>query len=365
MKKFLALGLMSGTSMDGIDISLVETDGVSLKRMNYNFTHYYSKETNEGLEKMFSSDLLSNYKSLNFDYLNKSITDDHIDAVKLVKKKTSLMPDLLGFHGQTILHLPEKKISIQLGDGNVIANKTNINVVSDFRSKDIQNGGQGAPLAPIYHQAILKQIKSESPSCIINIGGVSNLTYYDDKNLIGFDTGPGNGLIDWYVRKKLNLAYDKNGIIASKGIPKKAIVEEVTKNNFFKLVPPKSIDKLIFKNLLEKLNIFSLSAEDAVATITEITIISIINSLNFLPRIIKSMIIVGGGQHNSFIISELRRRYRGKVFTGNEIGLPADFLEAELMAYLAARHINGLAITFPNTTGVKKPTCTGRLHQPF
>jgi len=271
---------------------------------------------------------------------------------------------LIGFHGQTILHIPERKISIQLGDSNFLANKTNIKVVSDFRSNDLFHGGQGAPLAPIYHMAMLKSMNIKLPSCIINIGGVSNLTYFDGANLIGFDTGPGNGLMDWYMYKKTNLPFDEKGYVSKKGSTNYDIVDKIIKNDFFKKQPPKSIDRFYFKQHLIDLKLFDLSTEDAMSTIAEITIVSILHALKFCPKKINLIIIIGGGQYNEYLLEELQKRTLIKIKNGNSLGIPGDLIEAELIAYLAARHMNSLPITFPQTTGVPEALLGGVLSIP-
>ena len=279
-------------------------------------------------------------------------------------QEISFQPNLIGFHGQTILHIPERKISIQLGDSNFLANKTNIKVVSDFRSNDLFHGGQGAPLAPIYHMAMLKSMNIKLPSCIINIGGVSNLTYFDGANLIGFDTGPGNGLMDWYMYKKTNLPFDEKGYVSKKGSTNYDIVDKIIKNDFFKKQPPKSIDRFYFKQHLIDLKLFDLSTEDAMSTIAEITIVSILHALKFCPKKINLIIIIGGGQYNEYLLEELQKRTLIKIKNGNSLGIPGDLIEAELIAYLAARHMNSLPITFPQTTGVPEALLGGVLSIP-
>jgi anhydro-N-acetylmuramic acid kinase len=363
-KIFQAIGLISGTSMDGIDITLVETDGITLKRLNLGFTHSYSFETKNMLEKAILDPWKLNNNKLNFDTLTKQITEDHLITVELLKKRISLKPNLIGFHGQTILHIPEKKISIQLGDSHLLAKKTNVKVVSDFRSNDLFHGGQGAPLAPIYHMAMLKSMNIKLPSCIINIGGVSNLTYYDGANLIGFDTGPGNGLMDWYMYKKTNLPFDEKGYISKKGSPNYDIVNKIITNVFFRKQPPKSIDRFYFKQQLIDLQLFDLSTEDAMSTIAEITIVSILNALKIFTKNINLVMVIGGGQYNEYLLEELQKRTLIKIKTGNSLGIPGDLIEAELIAYLAARHMNNLPITFPQTTGAPEPLLGGVLSIP-
>jgi len=202
------------------------------------------------------------------------------------------------------------------------------------------------------------------PSCIINIGGVSNLTYFDGANLIGFDTGPGNGLMDWYMYKKTNLPFDEKGYVSKKGSTNYDIVDKIIKNDFFKKQPPKSIDRFYFKQHLIDLKLFDLSTEDAMSTIAEITIVSILHALKFCPKKINLIIIIGGGQYNEYLLEELQKRTLIKIKNGNSLGIPGDLIEAELIAYLAARHMNSLPITFPQTTGVPEALLGGVLSIP-
>ena len=191
---------MTGTSMDGIDISLVKTNGIVLKRLNKNFYYKYSSETKKILDDILKTDININLKKKNI--LDEFITNEHYLALKDLDIVQNC--DLIGFHGQTIYHNPKKKVSIQLGDPRKLAKLLNKDVIFNYRSDDIECGGQGAPLAPIYHKFIVESLKLELPCCILNIGGISNITYWDGKELIGFDTGPGNALMDDYMSNVFN-----------------------------------------------------------------------------------------------------------------------------------------------------------------
>ena len=199
MKEVNAIGLMSGTSMDGIDACILKTNGIEFKRYDANISGKYSKKTKSILQ-VAEEDPINFFK--NKDILNNAkrlVTIDHIKLINRIIDKHPIDIQLIGFHGQTIFHNFEKKTSLQIGEAQLIANQTKINVVSDFRRNDLVQGGQGAPIAPIYHQANIKKMNLILPACFINIGGVSNLTYWDGNNLIGFDTGPGNGLLDKFI----------------------------------------------------------------------------------------------------------------------------------------------------------------------
>ena len=353
------IGMMSGTSMDAINVSFVQSDGVFLKRYDINAIVDYNYKTKILLKEamMNSNNLLKD-----FSFQNKliyCITKDHFKAAKKVICKTKIKPDLIGFHGQTIYHNAKRKISIQLGDSQLLSNLLNINVISNFRDNDINNGGEGAPLAPIYHQYLIKELKLPLPSCFLNIGGVSNITFWDGKRLIGFDTGPGNGLMDIYMQKQFGYDYDKSGKLASQGSVNIKILEYFLNLSYFKKKYPKSIDRKEFQHILEMIYNENLKPCDAMATLAECTFLSILLSIKSLPIIPKNLIIMGGGVHNLYILKKLKKIKNINVFTAKEKNIPGDFIEAELIAFLAARSFFNLPITFPNTTGVKKPLYGG------
>ena len=350
---------MTGTSMDGIDISLVHTNGLELRRLNKNYFYKYSQETKKILLSSLKEDLNFNLKRKK--YLDDFITNEHYLALKDLDIVRSC--DLIGFHGQTIYHNPKKKVSIQLGNPTMLAKLLNKDIVSNYRDIDITLGGQGAPLAPVYHQFIIESLDIELPCCFLNIGGISNLTFWDGKLLIGFDTGPGNALMDDYMSNKFNKNYDKDGKVASKGTPIKEEITEFMKFDFFKKMPPKSLDRenfLIFYNELVNKNY---PVNDIMATLAELTIESIAISLKLLPQKIKNTIITGGGYRNIHLMNRLKDRLKIKIFNEKQLGINFDYVEAELIAYLSARSIYNLPFTFPSTTGVSKPSSGGDLYK--
>jgi anhydro-N-acetylmuramic acid kinase len=352
------IGLMTGTSMDGIDISLVQTNGTSLKRLNENYFHKYSDDKKKFLLSILDEDITFNLKRKR--YLDEFITNEHYLALKdldIIERA-----DIIGFHGQTIYHDPVNKTSIQLGDPIKLAKMFNKNVIFNFRTKDIESGGQGAPLAPIYHQFIIEEFNLMLPSCILNIGGVSNLTYWDGNKLIGFDTGPGNGLMDNYMSVISDKHFDENGTLASKGTPDKKLVKSFLNHDFFKRLPPKSLDKNSFVNFYNELLKKNYSNADFMATLAELTIESIISSLMFLPHKVNSILITGGGYRNVHLMNSLEDRLRLKFLNEKQLGIDFDYIESELIAYLSARSIYKLPITFPSTTGVLQPLSGGNLY---
>ena len=348
---------MTGTSMDGIDISLVKTNGVELKRLNKNYFYKYSDKTKNKLNNILNHTLGFNLKRK--QDLDNFITKEHFLALKdldIIDKC-----DLIGFHGQTIYHNPLKKISIQLGDPKKLATMLNKNVVFNFRSNDIALGGHGAPLAPIYHKLIIEELNLKLPSCIINIGGISNLTYWDGKHLIGFDIGPGNALMDDYSSSIFNKNFDKDGIFASKGIPIKEEVRKFLEQDYFKSLPPKSLDRLSFKDSYNKLIKKRYSVYDTIATFSEFTSESIAASLKILPEKVNNVIITGGGCRNLHLMDNLRKKLKSNILNEKELKLEFNYIEAELIAYLSARSIYQLPFTFPSTTGISKPSSGGEL----
>ena len=353
------LGLMTGTSMDGIDISLVHTNGEHLNRLNKNYFYKYSTKTKKILTSILKKELSFNLKRK--DYLDEFITNEHYFALKNLDILDSC--DLVGFHGQTLYHDPKSKISVQLGNPQKLAQMLNKNVVFGFRSKDLSLGGQGAPLAPIYHKFIMETLDIKLPCCFLNIGGISNLTYWDGEILIGFDTGPGNALMDDFMSSTLNKDYDKDGIVASKGTPIKEEVVKFLKFDFFKKPPPKSLDRQTFLLFYNELINKNYSVNDIMATLAELTVETIAISLDLLPKKVKNIIITGGGYRNTHLMGRLKNKLIMKIFNEKQIGINFDYIESELIAYLSARSIYKLPFTFPSTTGISKPSSGGELYK--
>ena len=364
-KKFSnVIGLMSGTSADGIDTSIVNTDGVSLSSKNQNYIFPYSKNTKEKLRIIMNNiDYIWKNKGFIKD-LELSITYDHINAVNFIKEKYKITPSLIGFHGQTILHEIKNKVSVQLGNGHLLSKKTNCNVVFDFRSKDINNGGQGAPLAPIYHKFILNRLFGKTSSCLINIGGVSNLSYFNKDIILGYDTGPGCGLMDEYMKKNLNKEFDDDGKIASLGKPNNKIINKFLQNPYFFRNPPKSIDKFQFGEILNCKDFLKLNIFDGMSTLCNFTAETIIMALQTLDTFPKTILFSGGGRNNSFLLNLIKKKTSLNIHKVDDYNINGDFVESELMAYLAARFMNQLPSTYPSTTGTQSPTICGRVAKP-
>ncbi len=373
-KSFYSLGLMSGTSMDGVDVSIINSDGNDKFKGILNKYFEYSEDLHKNLvssrDKINSSkDLKIHSKEL--DALQKEITLFHSKAVNEVVKEIDFNIDIIGFHGQTIFHNADEKISRQLGDGNLLSQLIKKKVVYDFRQNDLKNGGQGAPLAPIFHKLISKEIKINPPLCILNLGGVANITAIEsdeNSNLLSCDIGPGNCLIDEWIRKKTGKKYDKGGSIAELGKINTAILNQALDNH----------ENLKTKNILSydakdfDLNfVRGLSLEDGAATITEFTgtvlgdgILDFLNKLSNKPR---KILVCGGGRKNLTLIESIKKKLVEKNTIENidNYGIDGDFIESQAFAYLAIRSSLKLPISFPKTTGCKEPSTGGILVQNF
>lgn len=351
------IGLMSGTSLDGIDISLVKTDGEDLQNIDNFYYEYNKNEKNELFKILKNKFQIINDKTLRIK-ANEFVTNLHIKSINKFCLKSKF--SIIGFHGQTIYHSPKNKISLQLGNPELLSKTFNRKVVFDFRHNDLKFGGQGAPLAPIYHKLLIKKFKYNSPACILNIGGIANISYWDGKNLLGFDTGPGNCLIDDFLKSNFQLNFDQDGKIAYKGKVINLLKDKFLQNSYFKKKPPKSLDRNHFKRKLNEMLKYNIKKEDIVTTLTEITALSICNSFQLLPQFPKSINICGGGSKNKYLverIQNLAKQIEVKVIENHN----TDFIESELMAYLAARRIYNLPITFPSTTGIKSPSTGGQI----
>ena len=361
MKSFPIIGLMSGTSIDGIDASLIYSNGRRLQRTKFNLTEPYSKNTKNKILKVLEKpkSYLKNIKFLK--ELEKQITIEHAKVSKKIIEISKIKPEIIGFHGQTIYHDGKAKISVQLGDGKLLSDLLETDIVYQFRKYDLSLGGEGAPIAPIYHKFIINTLKLKLPSIVLNIGGISNLTYWDGKNIFGFDVGPGNNLMDHFMRTKFNKNFDYNGQIAQKGTPDYELVKHYCSDIFFSEKPPKSLERItLIKNKYFQI-ITQLKPEDCLSTLIEISINSIQLGINFLPRKVKNILIVGGGASNKYLVSRLKNKLDCNVFLPKDFNLNTNYIEAELIGYLAARKIKNLTSTFPSTTGVKKSAVLGKI----
>ena len=365
MKNFItSIGLMSGTSCDGIDASIIKSDGENdVLFIGNHFLPYEEKLKSKirSLKEKINliSDLEKNASEIN--NLEKEITLLHVKIVNLIIKKFKINPsevDLIGFHGHTIFHSFDDKKTKQIGDGKLLCQLTNLDVVCNFRENDIKNGGQGAPLVPIFHKLLQKELKLKMPLVFLNIGGISNLTYLNkDKKIESFDSGPGNFLIDRILQLKSNnkIQFDKNGTIAFKGSVEKNILENYLSDPYYESLPPKSLDVNDFS--LDSLK--NLSLENSVATLSELTSLTIVNALNFFTLKPKEIILCGGGRKNKYIYERIKELSNIEINNIDKYKINGDFIESQAFAYLAIRSFLKKPISFPDTTGVSKSISGG------
>lgn len=367
MSVLTAIGLMSGTSMDGVDVALIESGGERVERLGPTGYRAYTREERNLLRTALVDAVGMtdrNARSKILAEAEKAITAAHVEAVELFLKENKIERksiDIVGFHGQTVLHRPDLRLTVQIGDGKALASALKIPVAYDFRAADTAAGGQGAPLVPVFHRALAESFTEARPLAVLNIGGVANITYLDDGNdPIAFDTGPGNAPIDDLMRARNGHTHDAEGAFAAKGNVDGKLVARILSDPFFAKAPPKSLDRAAFA----RLPLDDLSLEDAAATATAVVAASIAKAIALLPKKPAILIVAGGGARNATLLAMLRERANVPVKTANEIGWSGDALEAQAFAFLAIRTLKGLPITFPATTGVKKPLAGGVIANP-
>lgn len=350
---YTALGLMSGTSLDGIDAAMIQTDGKDETLLLGFKTYFYGDNIKDAIRKVMRRETPDEDTA----YADKLITQTHIEVVKEFIDYTKMKPDIIGFHGQSITHIPAKRFTWQLGDPARLAHETGVNVVGHMRQADIEAGGQGAPLLPLCHRAFASEIKK--PIAILNLGGVGNVTWLGTgrDDILAFDTGPANALIDDLVKEKTGKNYDSGGRLAKSGTPNHAMISDWMKHPYFEKKPPKSLDR----NEWEVKRAYDLPLADAVATLSEFTVQSIIYSMQQLPNAPHALYVAGGGRHNSYLMMRLNQALSYPVKPVETLGWNGDGLEAQGFAYLAVRSLLGLAITLPSTTGIPKPATGGVL----
>ena len=372
-----AIGLMSGTSIDGVDVALIETDGerVHVVKSRNNFleplgpTGYRAYEEDErallrAATRDAESVLLPSDRPGRLPEAEAFVTRAHAEAVERFLAENGLKPEdieVVGFHGQTVIHRPQARISIQIGDGQALADRLGIPVVSDLRRADIDAGGQGAPLVPVFHKALAEAAGFPGPFGILNIGGVANATLIAaDGTVVAFDTGPGNALIDEWMQERENKNLDDGGRTAARGKPDEALLEWLLQHPFFAKAPPKSLDRNWFSHKLAG----QLSTEDGAATLTAFTARAVLRALDHAPERPTRWVVAGGGAKNGELMRLLNGLLDAEILMADTIGWSSAFLEAQAFAYLAMRSARGLPITFPSTTGVSAPMTGGVLARP-
>jgi len=359
---YRAIGLMSGTSMDGVDAALVETDGV--ERLSFGPAgHFpYSDADRALLRNALAEAAILEDRDARpgvLAFAERMVTDRHAEAVETLLRDNALETasiDVVGFHGQTVLHKPKQRLTIQIGDGLALAARLGVDVAYDFRAADIAAGGEGAPIVPVFHRALVAVGGMKGEVALLNIGGVANVTYIaDGQEPIACDTGPGNALIDDLMLARTGAPIDRHGHTAARGRVNEAALLRLLAHPFFEESPPKSLDRNAFS-----LNVIgNLSTEDAAATLTAFTAASVLRLFPHLPSPPQLLIVCGGGARNPILVRELAMRLPCKVTTADAVGWSSDYMEAQAFAFLAARVLEGLPLTFPTTTGVPEPAPGG------
>jgi len=357
-----ALGLMSGTSADGIDVALLETDGQDVVTAGASQTVPYAagirRKIGQAAAEAASLDHRDARPGVLKD-LELDLTTHHADAVaeflaRIGQPRDSI--DIVGFHGQTVLHRPERGLTVQLGRGDDLARLLGLPVAWDMRAADVAAGGQGAPLAPVFHRALAARTP-QRPVAILNIGGVANVTWIGcDGDLMAFDTGPGNALIDDWMTKTTGAPHDAYGTTAQAGCVQQSVVDFFLNHSFFSQPPPKSLDRnAFFWDLID-----GMSTHDGAATLTAMTVGAVAAARRHMPQAPEVWLVSGGGRHNRAIMAGLADALApAQIQPIETVGWNGDAIEAQAWAYLAVRSLKGLPITFPGTTGIALPATGG------
>ncbi|AQS41628.1 MAG: Anhydro-N-acetylmuramic acid kinase [Candidatus Tokpelaia hoelldobleri] len=365
-----AIGLMSGTSMDGIDAALLATDGQKHLQIIGHHSHSYSATFRQKLKAgLKNAQYIINRQERpgNLPQLEKELTLEHAAVVETLLAKLGYdkaVVDLIGFHGQTLLHRPEKRLTVQIGDGALLARATGIDVVYDMRANDMAHGGQGAPLTPAYHAVLAGQIRDKAafPLAFVNIGGISNLTRIDkDGQIAAFDCGPGNCLIDQWMELCTGKPFDRDGAAGLRG----RVIDSICKRYLDSAWWQKGLSSFDWRDFTP-LDKNSASVEDGAATLGAVTAASIIHALEYHFEGTKTLVVSGGGVKNQAVMQQLRRCATLRnmtVHTADDFGFDAGFIEAEAWGYLAVRAFYGLPLTWPATTGCTEPVSGGVLTQ--
>ena len=360
-KLMRAIGVMSGTSMDGIDVALIDTDGEDAVERGPSATYAYDaafrSELRVALREATSMTRRTDRPG-SLGAVEQRLTELHADAVKRFCREKGIASAgvrVIGFHGQTVLHRPDARLTVQIGDGAKLAALTGIDVVHDLRAEDVAAGGQGAPLVPAYHRALVAGLP-QRPLAFLNVGGVANVTWIGRQHeMLAFDTGPGCAMLDDWMRMKAGKTCDLDGKTSAAGQVHEDYVAEYMRHSHFAAPPPKSLDRNAFA--LELLD--ELSLADGAATLTAFTATSIARAREHMPSEPLLWVVAGGGRRNRTLMSMMAGLVENAVVPAEAIGLDGDSLEAEAWAYLAVRSMLRLPITFPGTTGVSRPITAG------
>lgn len=357
-----AIGVISGTSMDAIDVSLVTSDGRDAVSFGAGASYPYRDETRRALQAVIAD--AEHASAAPLTELEAAVTADHLAAIRSYAEDQALDlagVDLVGLHGQTIYHRPERRFTRQLIDGQAVADALGIPAVDRFRYADVAAGGEGAPFAPLYHRALAQRL--EQPVMVLNLGGVGNVTYIDGETVIAFDTGPASAILDDFVSRRLGHPYDADGALAASGRVHDDFVAGFMANPFFDRPAPKSLDRNDFHRRAQTVEV--LSDADGAATLAAFTIESIVAAQRHVPRAPKRWLVSGGGRLNRHFMTRLAARLGVPVDPVEDVGWDGDALEAQIFAYFAIRSVKGLPLSLPATTGVPRPMTGGELHRPM
>jgi anhydro-N-acetylmuramic acid kinase len=353
------IGLMSGTSLDGVDAAWLDTDGERVMAFGPALTIPYDASLRRELRAILDRAPVLTPADPGLANVVARLTEVHVRAVRALNRPA----DLIGFHGQTILHQPDRRRTWQVGDGALLARETGIRVAYDFRSADVASGGEGAPLVPVYHAALARDLPR--PLAVLNIGGVANVTWIgqqgigDSGELLAFDTGPGNGPLDDWVMRHTGQAFDQDGALARSGTVETAVLTALMAHPYFARTAPKSLDRLEFSRALAASGLDALTAADGAATLVAFTAASVAAAR--FPAPPRQWLVTGGGRRNPAIMTALRKALRAPVEPVETVGWDGDALEAQCFGFLAARVASGLPLSFPGTTGVSMPMPGGRI----
>jgi anhydro-N-acetylmuramic acid kinase len=350
-----ALGLMSGTSADGADVALIATDGENEIEFFGGLTLPYDRDLRARVLEASQHDV----PLLELARVERDITLHHAEAVaellRTLPRDTVEGTNLIGFHGHTVRHIASEQICWQISNPWLLAEKTGMRVVSDFRRHDVAVGGQGAPLVGMFHRALFA--KEARPTVILNLGGVANITWLgENEEIIAGDTGPGCGLLDEWIQEMAGKSHDKDGRIAMQGKVNEGLVAAALATPFFSKPLPRSADRFDFDHV----DVSGMSVEDGAATLCAVTVRAVVKAVKTMPKTPASLWVTGGGVHHPVIMRMLTENF-GKVQNVRQLNLNPDTLEAECFAWLAVRHTKGLPLTIPETTGCRRPVCGGTI----
>lgn len=355
-----ALGTMSGTSLDGIDAALIETDGITISGLGDSAYRPYSDA-----ERAVLRAALGKWHDQDVAAATEVVTQGHLEVLRGMAR-----PDVIGFHGQTLAHEPRGRGTHQIGDGAALSSALGVPVVWDFRSSDIELGGEGAPLASFFHFACAQMIGATGPLAIVNLGGVGNLTWIDPAAtapdapgaLLAFDTGPANAPINDLLQERLGRSFDRDGALAAQGQVEDGALELFLLDPYFSRMPPKSLDRNDFNLMLDLVR--ELSDADAAATMTAMTAAAVMQGIDQCPRPPGRLLVTGGGRHNPVMMQMLQAGLDLPVDPIEAVGLNGDMLEAQAFAFLAVRVLRGLPTSAPSTTGVQAAVGGGIVSHP-